>query len=253
MKNVELREAMTGVEIRGSRESVTLKGLTVMNCTEYGLHIMESTVLLDQVTFRGNMTGVYAENSRLTVRQGFFEGNERGLLVRNHRLVVENSEFRNNGSGGGYGIRLYGGGIVRSSRFTANNVGIVVERGIGNVLITDSKVQASTIDGVIIASSSVEIRRNTILGNGRYGIYIRENANPIIVENDIYNNAGLAVMGGGQIRSCYIAFNNGSIYIDDTEERGLEDNLFTSSSSGVIKQILNVDYIGTLSFAPVVQ
>jgi parallel beta-helix repeat protein len=253
LKNVELRDAVTGVEVRGGRQSVTFKGLTVLSCTEYGLHIRESTIELDQVTFRGNMTAVYAENSRLTVRQCLFEGNERGLLVRNHRVFVENSEFRNNGSGGGYGIRLYGGGIIRSNRFTANNVGIVVERGIGNVLIADNKVQASTVDGVIVASSSVEIRQNTILGNGRHGIYIRENANPLIVENDIYNNKGLAVTGGGQVRSCYIAFNNGSIYIDDTEERGLEDNFFTSSSSGVIKQILNVDYIGTLSFAPVVQ
>jgi parallel beta-helix repeat protein len=253
MQNVELRGASTGVEIRGSKGSVTLKRVTVLGCEEFGLHIKGSIVELDQITLRENSTALYAEDSRVTVRQGFFEGNERGMLVRNHRVTVENSEFRNNGPRGGYGLRLYGGGTIRSSRFTGNYVGIVIEKGIGNVLITDCKIQASGVDGIVIASSSVEVMRNAILGNGRHGIYIRENANPLIAENDIYNNSGFAVTGGGQIRNCYIAFNNGSIYIDDTEERGLEDNLFTSSSTGVVRQIVNVDYIGTLSFAPVVQ
>jgi parallel beta-helix repeat protein len=253
VQNVELIGAATGIEIRGSKRSVALSRVTVRGCREFGIHIRGSTLELDRITLRENGTGLYAEDSRVTLRQGLLEGNTRGMLVRNHRVTVENSEFRNNGSGGGYGLRLYGGGIIRSSRFTGNYVGIVIEKGIGNVLITDCKIQVSGVDGIVIASSSVEVRRNAILGNGRNGIYIRENANPLIAENDIYNNSGFAVTGGGQIRNCYIAFNNGSIYIDDTEERGLEDNLFTSSSTGVVKQIVNVDYIGVLSFAPVVQ
>ena len=253
LQNSTLQGAATGIEIIGSKGTVSLMNVTIQNCEEYGLHIKRSTTELNRVTFRENKTGLFAEDSRLTVRGGFFENNIRGLLASNHRIVVEDSEFRNNGRGGGYGIRLYGGGLIRGSRFTGNYVGIVVEKGIGNVLISDCKVQVSEVDGMVIATTSVEVRRNIVLGNGRHGIYIRDGANPVIAENDIYNNTGFAVTGGGQINKCYIAFNNGSIYIDDTEERGIQDNLFTSSSTGVVKQILNVDYIGALSFAPVVQ
>jgi parallel beta-helix repeat protein len=253
LQDTSLAGARVGIEVRGSKGGVALKNVEIRGCEEYGLHILKSELLITGVELRENGTGIYAEESRITVRGGYFEKNTRGMLARSWNTVVEDSTFKGNGSGEGYGLRIYGSGRVLNSRFIDNFVGIVVERGVGNVLITGCKIQVSTVDGIVVDSPGVEIRRNVILGNGRHGIYIRGNANPTIAENDIFNNEGFAVTGGGQINFCYIAFNNGSIYIDDTEERGFPDNLFTSSSSGVVKQIHMVDYIGALSFEPVVQ
>jgi hypothetical protein len=49
-----------------------------------------------------------------------------------------------------------------------------------------------------------------------------------------------------------MAYNNGSIYVDETRERGTPDQVHSSSSSGVIKQILNVDYIEDLALRSVI-
>jgi hypothetical protein len=79
-------------------------------------------------------------------------------------------------------------------------------------------------------------------------VYVKNGTNPTIVENDILNNEKYAVVGGGRIRRCFIAYNNGSIYVDDTVEKGKPDDVLSSSSSGVIKQIVNVDYIQGLLY-----
>ena len=130
---------------------------------------------------------------------------------------------------------------------------MVFERGTGSATVSDNIVEYSSIDGIVVSSSEVKIHRNIIARNENHGIYIKNNANPDISENDILDNGRYAVTGGGRIAHCHIARNNGSIYIDDTEKRGEPDNVFNSSSTGVIKQIYRVDYIDILSYTSVVQ
>lgn len=245
-----IRGATTGISINGSKGAVSVKGLSVEECGEYGLHIMKSQAQLEGLTMKMNGIGLYIEDSRVAVRNAVFESNERGILADKHSLTIEDSNFTNNRV---YGIRLYGGGTIRRSNFQDNYVGIVLERGIGAATVRDCTIRNSRIDGVVVTSSDVTISRNIITRNENHGIYIKNNANPTISENDIVENGRYAVTGGGRIDRCFIARNNGSIYIDDTEERGVPDNVFSSSSNGVIKQLFNVDYIDALSYTSVVQ
>lgn len=245
-----IRGADVGIRITGSKGAIHVKGVTVQECREYGLQIRESQVELDGITVKMNGIGLYMEDSSVIVRNGVFENNERGILADNYSLMVEDSTFTNNRV---YGVRLYGGGIVRRSDFQGNYVGIVLERGIGTATVVDNTVEYSRIDGIVVSSSGVKINRNIIARNENHGIYIKSNANPTISENDIIDNGRYAVVGGGRIDRCFIARNNGSIYIDDTEERGVPDNVFNSSSTSVIKQIYKVDYIDALSYTSVIQ
>jgi parallel beta-helix repeat protein len=245
-----IRGAEVGIRITGNKGAPYVKGVTVQECREYGLHIEESQVELDGINVKMNGIGLYMEDSSVIVRNGVFENNERGILADNHKLMVEDSTFTNNRV---YGVRLYGGGIVRRSDFQGNYVGMVLERGIGTATVVDNTVEYSRIDGIVVSSSGVKINRNIIARNENHGIYIKNNANPTISENDIIANGRYAVFGGGRIDHCFIARNNGSIYIDDTEERGVPDNVFNSSSTGVIKQIYKVDYIDALSYTSVIQ
>ena len=74
-----------------------------------------------------------------------------------------------------------------------------------------------------------------------------------LFENDIINNKDYAVIGGGKVTRCFIAYNNGSAYVDDTGEKGKPDSIFSSSSSGMLKQIFNVDYINDLTLSSVLR
>ena len=245
-----IRGADVGIGISGVKGALNIKGVTVQQCEQYGLHIGNSQVDLEGIIADRNGIGLYIEDSSVTVRNGVFKNNERGILADNHSLMVEDSTFTNNRI---YGIRLYGGGIVRRSDFRGNYVAMVLERGTGTATVVDNLVEYSSIDGIVVSSSRVKINRNIIARNENHGIYIKNNANPTISENDIVDNGRYAVVGGGRIDQCFIARNNGSIYIDDTEQRGVPDNVFNSSSTGVIKQIYRVDYIDAPSYTSVVQ
>jgi parallel beta-helix repeat protein len=242
--------AATGIAVLDIRNSIELRNIEVLNSADRGLYVKGSEIELPLVTLKNNATGLLVENSKVTVRNGLFENNEKGITANEYQLVVEDSRFRNNTV---YGVRLYGGGLVVRSVFQNNLVGIVFEEGRGKAEMRDCRIENNGVDGVVVATSNLELRGNIITGNERHGISIKENANPNILENDIINNKRYAVVGGGKINRCFIAYNNGSIYIDDTEKKGTPDELFTSSTSGVIKQILNVDYIGDLSYSSMVQ
>jgi parallel beta-helix repeat protein len=245
-----LSGAVVGIRVSGSRRTVSLKNLEISGCEEYGIHIENSEIELSELLMQKNKTGIYVEKSRVTVRSSRFENNERGILYNHDILMVENCLFNRNSS---YGIRVYGRSVIGSSVFKSNHAGVVVEKGTGNVLIKDSTVEINEVDGIVVSTSNAEIRNNIIAGNGRHGIYIRDGANPTVLENDIINNRQFAVVGGGRIDNCFIAYNNGSIYIDDTERRGMADNVLSSSSTSVIKQLFNVDFIESLSYSSVVQ
>ena len=212
--------------------------------------IKDSVIGLDNIVADRNGIGLYIEDSAVSVSNSVFKNNERAILADNHDLTVEDSTFLNNRV---YGIRLYGGGTVQRNKFQGNYVAMVFERGAGTATVLDNLVEYSSIDGVVVSSSEVVMKRNIIARNENHGIYIKNNANPTISESDIVENGRYAVIGGGRIAHCHIARNNGSIYIDDTEQRGVPDNVFNASSSGVIKQIYRVDFIDALSYTSVVQ
>jgi parallel beta-helix repeat protein len=250
IKNSTIRDAATGLALLNIRGSVLVQQLNIEGCRESGLHIKNSTVDLSMVSVKNSVTGILIEDSIVHITDSFIEKNERGILARTNKLDVEASIFRNNSS---YGLRLYGGGSIKGSVFRENMVGVVLEEGRGKPLLLSNRIEKNKMDGVVVAVSDASINRNIISENGRHGIYVKENANPTIFENDIMNNTKYAVVGGGKISRCYVAFNNGSIYVDDTRKKGLPDNIFSSSSSGVMKQIVNVDYIDELSMNPVIR
>lgn len=242
--NVSIRGAAIGVGVVGNRNGLTFRDLIVERCAEQGILVKDSSLILDVVTFRENPLGLFVQNGSVAVTNSLFEENERGVLADNFKNTFHDCRFVENSA---YGIRLYGGGVVRNSEFRKNRIGVVLEEGRGTATVQENTIDENDIDGLVVGADDCVLRENSISGNGRHGILVKEGANPMILQNDLLNNGRYAVVGGGRISGCYVAYNNGSIYVDSTRQRGRPDHVQSSSSSGVIKQILNVDYIEELT------
>jgi parallel beta-helix repeat protein len=248
--NTELLRAKTAVSIINSEGGVQLFNVDAVESREAGVQVKNSRVEISQLSARDGVIGLYIESSRVNVSSSIFEGNEKGILAKNHNLTIVDSHFLNNRV---YGLRVYGGAKISRCTFRENLAGAVIDAGLGSSQLLDCTIELNRMDGVVIYTSNTSIRGNVISSNGRNGIYLKEGSNPDIVRNDILSNRDYAIVGGGKVVNCYIAFNNGSTYIDDTGERGRPDNVFSSSSSGVIKQILGVDYINQLAMSSVLR
>jgi len=250
IQDSSVRSAAIGIGIIGCRDSVQMRNVKVSDCVEKGVYIKDSSVSLSILTVYDNPTGMFAENSSVIVDNSSFYKNTRGLTVVNYSLKVSDSLFRDNGS---YGLRLYGGGTVERCIFSHNLVGAVLDQGKGSPRLIGNTVKYNTMDGIVVSTENGMLKNNIIAFNGRHGIYNKDDANPVILQSDILNNVKYGITGGGVVRNCHIAYNNGSVYIDDTGLKGKQDNVLSSSSAGVIKQILNADLIEGLSYVPIVQ
>jgi len=248
--NTTVSGALTGIAIIGIQDGVRLNNVVIERCTENGIFVKDSKVEMKVLTVRANKTGVLLQNSEAFIQNSYIEENEKGVLAYNYRCRIEDSLFRNNST---YGLRVYGGGVVKGCTFRNNYVGAAFEQGRGSAELLECRVEKSRIDGIVVTTSDLTIRKTQVTGNGRNGIYIKDRTNPVITKSDITNNKKYAVYGGGKVTRCYVAYNNGSIYIDDTQGRGKPDDIASSSSSGSVKQIFNVDYIGELSGLSVLQ
>ncbi len=242
--------AATGIAVLDNKSGLSFTDIGVNYCKENGIFVKNSSLSIDVANITNNNTGVFVMNGDLKISNADINGNSKGILANNYRLDVQNTIFRYNKN---YGIRLYGGGKITDSIFESNLVGIVFEEGNGRGIVTGCTIEKNRIDGIVVSASNADIRSNSISENGRHGIYSRDGANPIVVKNDIISNKKYAVVGGGRVSGCFIAYNNGSIYTDDTLEKGKPDNVLSSSSSTVIKQIVDVDYIQALSYNSVLQ
>jgi parallel beta-helix repeat protein len=245
-----IRSAAIGVGVVGNRNGLTFRDLVVERCAQQGILVKDSTLTLEVVTLRGNSTGLFIQNSSVAVTDSLFENNERGARAENFRNRFSACVFSKNSL---YGIRLYGGGGIENSELSNNRIGMVVEKGRGAALIQGNHIHENLTDGLVVGADDCVLKGNRIAANGRHGIFVKDGANPDILNSDILNNRGYAVVGGGRVSGCHVAYNNGSIYVDDTRERGTPDRVPSSSSSGVIKQILNVDYIQELARSPVLR
>jgi parallel beta-helix repeat protein len=250
LTNAKVAGAEIGISIEGNASGVKLQNVVIEGCRKAGLKIRNSSVAGTLLTVTNNTVGIYLENSRVSIANSAIERNERGILSNNYSLTVSESKIMHNRT---YGMRLYGGGSVTGCYITHNLAGIVLEEGRGSVLLSRNRVEHNRMDGIVINTSHAEIDKNLISNNTRHGIYLKEGANPDIFENDIINNKYYGVIGGGKITRCFVAYNNGSAYVDDTPEKGRPDSVLSSSSSGIVKQILNVDYINELSLKSVLK
>ncbi|MFW6182119.1 MAG: right-handed parallel beta-helix repeat-containing protein, partial [Spirochaetota bacterium] len=245
-----IRSAAIGVGVVGNRNGLTFRDLEVERCAQQGILVKDSTLALEVVTLRNNPTGLLVQNSSVSVTDSLFEKNERGARAENFRNRFSSCVFSENSL---YGIRLYGGGGIENSEIRNNRIGIVLEEGRGSALVQENHINDNRVDGLVVGADDSVIRRNLIAANARHGVFVKDGANPDILHNDMLNNGGYAVVGGGRVSGCHVAYNNGSLYVDDTRERGKPDRVFSSSSSGVIKQIRNVDYIEELARSPVLR
>jgi parallel beta-helix repeat protein len=246
IKHSSISGAAVGVDIINNDTGIILKNVEITGNFKKGIHIKNSRTQLYGLRVKDNLIGIHIEQSKVSISNSIIENNEKGILARGYSFYITDSQVNRNRV---YGLRLYGGGKIEKSSFKNNLAGIVLEKGAGNIMLSDSFIEQNSMDGIVAsASQNTEIRRNLISNNGRYGIYIKENSNPVVFENDIINNKSYAVTGGGKITNCFIAYNNGSAYVDDTREKGRPDNILSSSSSGVVKQIFNADYINELAF-----
>lgn len=250
LTNSTVTGAEIGISIEGNNSGVRLQNVLIEGCRKAGVKIRNSSVTGSLLTVKNNTVGIYLENSRVSISNSIIERNERGILSNNYSLTVSESKIMHNRT---YGIRLYGGGSVTGCYVAYNLAGIVLEEGKGTAELKRNKVEHNRMDGIVINTSHVNIEKNLISNNTRHGIYLKDGANPDIFENDIINNKYYGVIGGGKVTRCYVAYNNGSSYVDDTPEKGRPDSVLSSSSSGIVKQILNVDYINELALKSVLK
>jgi len=249
LEGATISDAAVGIAVLSNDRGVTLKKVEVKGCRDRGIYIKDSTIDISVLTLSGNETGLFTENSKITVSSALVTDNNKGVLAGGYSSKFVDSRFEKNKS---YGLRVYGGGSVENCTFKENLVGMVLEEGRGSIVILKSIISNNTMDGLVISATSAEIKKSSIFNNGRHGIYVQSGANPLMAESDIVNNRGYAIVGGGKVIRCYVAYNNGSPYIDNTGERGRPDKVFSSSSSGPIKQIIDVDYINELTLSSAV-
>ncbi|UCB45497.1 MAG: right-handed parallel beta-helix repeat-containing protein [Spirochaetota bacterium] len=250
LQNVKIFNADIGIAVINNAQGVRMSNVEISGCTENGIFIKDSSADMNLLTIRDNPTGIFIQNSEVSISNSYIENNEKGILAYNYELQIADSNFAGNTV---YGLRIYGGGEIKNCLFNNNYVGVAFEKGRGSVTFVNNKVETNRIDGIVVGTSELEIRRSLIAGNRRNGIYVKEKTNPVITESDIINNGKYAVFGGGKITRCFVAYNNGSTYIDDTSMRGKPDSITSSSSSGIVKQIFQVDYIGELTGLSVLQ
>ena len=250
IQNTEIAGAKVAVAIFNNENGVRLKNIEIRDSREVGVQIKDSRVEITVLQVKNGPIGLFIENSKVSVANSLFDGNEKGVLAKNYSLFISDSLFLNNRV---YGLRLYGGGRILKCTFRNNLAGVVLETGMGSSQLLDCTVELNRMDGVVVNTSNTGIKGNLVTNNGRNGIYLKEGSNPEIVKNDLIGNKDYAVVGGGKVVNCYIAYNNDSTYIDDTGEKGRPDNVFSSSSSGIIKQILDVDYINQLAMTSVLR
>jgi len=250
IRNTAVSDAVIGITIFNNEKGIKLNNVEITGSIEVGIYIKNSSAELSFLTVRNNNIGLYIENSNVAMSNFLIDNNEKGILSNNYRLNITNSQFNNNRV---YGIRLYGGGKIVKCSVKNNLAGIVLEAGKGSAELYETVIELNRMDGIVVNATNIEIRQNLISNNGRHGIYLKENSNPVIFENDIINNKDYAVIGGGKVTRCFIAYNNGSAYVDDTGEKGKPDSIFSSSSSGILKQIFNVDYINDLTLSSVLR
>ncbi|RKX93154.1 MAG: hypothetical protein DRP84_08920 [Spirochaetes bacterium] len=249
ISNVTVKFAVRGIVILDNAKINDIDNLKIYNSKEEALFISNSKVNIINSLFSDNGLALYIENSAVRAENLIIDKNVKGILAMGYRFIIKNSIISNNDN---YGLRISGSAEVSSCTIRKNQAGIYIEKGAGKKKIVDSIVDGNKIDGVITVSSNVDIINNEIASNQRYGVYAKNGANPYIVENNITGNGSYGVFGGGKVIKCYVAFNNGSPYIDETKIKGKIDGIFSSSSSDVIKQIFNVDYIEDLSLSPLV-
>ena len=249
INNVTIRSAVRGIVILSNKNIRDINNLKVYDSKEEGLFISNSKINLINSTLKNNEMALYIDNSSVRVENVLVSKNNKGILFSGYKLYLKNSNILDNRS---YGIRISGTTNVSDCTIKNNQVGIFIEKGIGKAKIENSVIDNNKVDGIVVESSNVDIINNEISSNRRFGIYVRKEANPFIIENNISNNNGYGVFGGGKVIKCYVAFNNGSPYIDETKIKGKIDGIFSSSSSDIIKQIYNVDYIEELSLSPIV-
>ncbi len=248
--NSTVSRAEVGISIEGNNSGVRLQNVVIDGCRKAGVKIRNSSVAGTLLTVKNNTVGIYLENSRVSISNSIIERNERGILSNNYSLTVSESKIMHNRT---YGMRLYGGGSVTGCYVAHNLAGIVLEEGKGIAELRKNRVEHNRMDGIVINTSYVKVEKNLISNNIRHGIYLKDGANPDIFENDIINNKYYGVIGGGKVTRCYVAYNNGSVYVDDTPAKGRPDSVLSSSSSGNVKQILNVDYINGLTLKSVLK
>lgn len=251
VRHTVISGADVGVAVINNDSGIKLSNVEVIKSKGKGIYIKNSRADLTVLTIMYNTIGLHVENSKVNVSNSIVENNEKGILADNYSFTIMNSRLNNNKV---YGLRLYGGGRIENCTVRHNLAGIVFEEGSGNIILSDCHIELNSMDGIIVNAPQItEIMGNLISNNGRHGIYLKGDSNPGISENDIVNNREYAVFGGGKVTRCFIAYNNGSVYIDDTREKGRPDNILSSSSSGLIKQIFNVDYINELAFNSVLR
>ena len=248
VENSTIKSVLRGLVILDGASVGTIRGLIVDGAKNEGVIVSNSEAKFVNIRISNCGLGIYSENSSVKLIDSKIVGNKKGAYLKGYRSKVSSSEISKNKD---YGLRMAGNGEVISSIFSENMVGVFFEKSDGRIKFSGNRVEKSVIDGIVVDNSNVEIVHNEITGNGRYGIYSRNGANPYIIENNITGNKEYAVFGGGKVIRCYVAFNNSSPYIDETKIKGKIDGVFSSSSSDIIKQIFNVDYIENLSVSPV--
>ena len=247
--NVTIKSAARAIVVLDNANIKNINNLKVYRSKEEALFISNSKIILLNSVFKNNDLALYIENSDVNAENIVVNRNNRGILASGYRFSIKDSDISYNKS---YGLRLSGSAEISNCTSKENQVGIFIENSRGRTKIHDSIIDSNGVDGIVVENSNVDIIHNEISSNNRYGIYMRKGADPYIVENNITNNGGYGVFGGGKVISCYIAFNNGSPYIDETKLKGKIDGIFSSSSSDVIKQVYNADYIEKLSLSPIV-
>ncbi len=237
-----VRGALNGIAASGVGELI-VKNTGVYECKDKGIYIKNGKAELLNVDVESNGTGVLAENAKIVIIDSVFKNNNKGFLSFGYDARISGSIFERNKQ---YGIRVYGKAVIANCIARNNLVGMVFEKGKGKASLVQSTVSSNEIDGLVVSTSELEIKYCNISNNGRNGIYVKGNEEPLITQSDIISNGEYGVIGGGRVIECFVAYNNGSPYIDDTGTKGTPDNVNTSSSSGMIKQIYLVDFIDRL-------
>lgn len=205
-------EVTDGHGVLANADGLTLRDLTIVNCSHYGVRVFGNDLVMSKCTVRQGLGGVNFVGTQATIESCTFSNLElRGLDIDGAQLTVRKNVLRDCSSDGILAIN------ATSSVFASNVVDTVGGTGIvlAGTSITVEKNSVRCCDaGIDVAGTSAFIRSNTVRDTQGRGIEV-DGLSSYLLKNKVERaiGQGILVLGDSAVFESNVALRCGDFGI----------------------------------------